>query len=71
LQACQTLGAGPINQVVIRSRLEAAQVEEALNTLFASGQLIPLEDGDLSPGSDILTIASHQYNALCDRARQI
>ena len=71
LQACQALGAGPISQVVIRSRLEAAQVEEALNTLFASGQLIPLEDGDLSPGSDILTIASHQYNALCDRARQI
>jgi selenocysteine-specific elongation factor len=71
LQACQAIGAGPISQVVIRSRLEAAQVEEALNTLFASGQLIPLEDGDLSPGSDILTIASHQYNALCDRARQI
>lgn len=71
LQACQALGAVPINQAVIRSRLEAAQVEEALKALLASGQLIPLEDGDLSPGSDILTITSHQYNALCDRARQI
>jgi len=71
MQACQALGAVPISQAVIHSRLEVAQVEEALNALLASGQLIPLEDGDLSPASDILTIASHQYNALCDRARQI
>ena len=51
LQALLALGAAPLKDVIIRSDLEAPRAAQALEELFASGQLLNLEAKDRSTPS--------------------
>jgi selenocysteine-specific elongation factor len=75
LQASLALGPAPLKDAVQRARLEASprgsargvqNAAAALEELTASGQLVPLEDGDLSPSADILVMAQGAWSALHD-----
>jgi selenocysteine-specific elongation factor len=66
LQASIALGAAPLKDAVQRARLEVQNASAALEELTASGQLVPLEDGELSPAADILVMAQGAWSALRD-----
>ena len=73
LQASTALGPAPVKDAVQRARLEASpqgsaqgvqNAAAALEELTASGQLVALEDGVLSPVADILVMVAAQWSAL-------
>ena len=71
MEAALALNAAPVKEVVSRSRLEAESAAEALDENLKSGQVVQLEDGDLTISSDLLVIAAPHWNALRDKAIQI
>jgi len=68
LQACNALGPASVKDAVQRARLEVQNAATALEELAASGQLVALEDGELSPDADILVMAQGAWSALRDSA---
>lgn len=70
-EAAMAANIAPLREIVARSRLEAATAEPALNELLRMGSLIPLEDGNPTITSDLLTIALPHWNILRDRTMQI
>jgi selenocysteine-specific elongation factor len=62
-QALNTLGAAPLNEVIVRSNLDDDEVREAMDLLVASGQLVPLTPGrdsaDVLRSSDL--VISNDY----------
>jgi selenocysteine-specific elongation factor len=66
LQAILALGVGPVKDAVARSRLGIQNAAAALEELTASGQLVAVEGGDLSPSADTLVIAAAQWSVLRD-----
>ncbi len=71
LEAALALNAAPVKEVVSRSRLEAQPAAQALQENLENGQLLQLEDGNLTLTSDLLVIAAPHWNALRDKALQI
>jgi selenocysteine-specific elongation factor len=71
LEAALALNVAPVKEVVTRSRLEAKPATQALQENLESGQLLQLEDGNLTPTSDLLVIAAPHWIALQDKAVQI
>jgi selenocysteine-specific elongation factor len=71
LEAAIALNAAPIKEVVSRSRLEAEPATQALSENIENGQLLQLEDGDLTITKDLLVIPSSQWNSLQDKSIQI
>ncbi|MCL4272431.1 MAG: selenocysteine-specific translation elongation factor [Anaerolineales bacterium] len=70
-EAALALNTAPIREVVAKSRLEAGAAESALKELLEIGRLIPLEDGNPTPQSDMLAIALPQWNALREKIMQL
>ena len=66
LQASLALGPAPLKDAVKRARLEVRDASAALEELTASGQLVPLENSELSPAADILVMAQGAWSALRD-----
>jgi selenocysteine-specific elongation factor len=71
MEAALALNAAPIKEVVSRSRLEAEQAMQALKENLENGQLLQLEDGDLTITNDLLVTPSTHWNPLRDKATQI
>ncbi len=71
MEAALALNAAPIKEVVSRSRLEAEPATQALNEIIENGQLLQLEDGNLTIKSDYLVIPSAHWNSLQDKSLQI
>lgn len=70
-EAMLALNTAPIREVVAKSRLEAGAAESALKELLESGRLVPLEDGNPTPQSDMLVVALPQWNALREKIMQL
>jgi selenocysteine-specific elongation factor len=66
LQACTALGPASVKDAVQRARLEVQNASAALEELAASGQLVPLENGELAPAADILVMAQGAWSVLRD-----
>jgi len=66
LQALFVSGPLPIREAVSRARLEADQARLALAELVETGQILMLEKGDPSTGSDVLVITKEQWNILSE-----
>jgi len=71
MEAALALNVVPIKEVVSRSRLEAEPASQALTEVLKNGQLIQLEDGDLTINSDLLVVPLSHWNSLRDKAKQI
>jgi selenocysteine-specific elongation factor len=71
LEAALALNAAPVKEIVSRSRLEAEPARQALQENLENGQLLQLEDGNITTTSDLLVIAAPHWNALRDKAVQI
>ena len=71
LEAALALNAAAVKDVVSRSRLEVGPATEALQEVLDNGQLLQLEDGNLTISSDTLVIAAPHWNALHDKAIQM
>ena len=71
MEAALALNAAPIKEVVLRSRLEAELATQALDENLENGQLLQLENGNLTTTSDLLVIAAPQWNALKDKTFQM
>lgn len=71
LEAALALNAAPAKEVVSRSRLEAELAAKALKEILENGQLLQLEDGNLTITSDLLVIAAPHWNTLGDKAVQM
>jgi selenocysteine-specific elongation factor len=71
LEAALALNAAPVKEVISRSRLEADPATGALQENLESGQLIQIEDGNISITSDLLVIAAPHWNALKVKALQM
>jgi selenocysteine-specific elongation factor len=71
LEAALALNAAPVREVVSRSRLEAGPATQALQEVLNNGQLLQLENGDMTISSDLLIIAAPHWNALRDKAIQM
>jgi len=71
LEAALALNAAPLKEVVSRSRLETEPAEQALDENLENGQLLQLEDGNLTVTSDLLVIAAPHWNALKDKSVQM
>ena len=69
LQAGLALGAAPLRNLVVRSRLDQDAVGAALEELLAEGLLVQLESGNLLPNSDLLVIPSSLWETLTRRAK--
>ena len=70
-EAALALNAASLKEVVSRSRLEADPAAGALQENLENGQLLQLEDGNLTITSDLLVIALPHWNALHDKAVQM
>lgn len=70
-EAALALNAASIKEVVLKSRLESRTAAGAIRELMGGGKLIPLEDGTLSPSSDVLVIPLPLWNTLRDKTLQI
>jgi selenocysteine-specific elongation factor len=70
LEAALALQIASVKEVVLRSRLETADAEAALNELLGSASLIPLEEGSPTSASDRLVIARPHWNALREKILQ-
>ncbi len=71
LEAALALNAAPVKEVVSRSRLEAEPATQALQEILENGQLLQMEDGNLTVTSDLLVIAAPHWLALQDKAVQM
>jgi len=71
LEAALALNAAPAKEVVTRSRLEAEPASQAVQELLENGQLLQLEEGNLTTSSDLLVIAAPHWSALKDKAVQM
>lgn len=67
-QAFMAMGAAPVREAVIRSRLSEDQAQAALRDLIDSGQLVLLEAGQPSPASDLLAMAQSRWAVESERA---
>ena len=70
LEAALALQIASVKEVVLRSRLETADAEAALNELLGSASLIPLEEGSPTSASDRLVIARPHWHALREKILQ-
>ena len=70
-EAALALNAAPVKEVVSRSRLEAEPAAQALQEILEDGQLLQLENGELTITSDLLVIAAPHWTALQDKAVQM
>ncbi len=70
-EAALALNAAPLKEVVTRSHLEPVRAAEALNELISDGRLLILEVGVADPSSELLTIASLNWNELREKADRI
>lgn len=71
LEAALALNAAPVKEVISRSRLEAEPATNALQEVLDDGQLLQLEEGDLTTTSDLLVIPAPHWIALKDKAVQM
>ncbi|MEJ5224046.1 MAG: SelB C-terminal domain-containing protein, partial [Anaerolineales bacterium] len=71
MQACLALGAAPVREAIVRSRLDFASAAAALEELLTTGQLVALEPGALSPASDLLVMPALHWQTLRLRAAQL
>jgi selenocysteine-specific elongation factor len=71
LEAALALNAAPVKEVVSRSRLEAEPAAKALQEILGNGQLLQMEEGNLTITSDLLVIAAPHWIALQDKAVQM
>jgi len=71
MEAALALNAAPVKEVVSRSRLEVAPAAQALDENLGNGQLLQLEDGNLTINSDLLIIAAPHWNVIRDKAVQM
>jgi len=71
MEAALALNAAPVKEVVSRSRLEVAPAAQALDENLGNGQLLQLEDGNLTINSDLLVIAVPHWNTLRDKSVQM
>jgi len=71
LEAALALNAAPVKEVTSRSRLEAEPAAKALKENLENGQLLQLEDGNLTITRDLLVIAAPHWIALKDKAIQM
>ncbi len=71
VEAALALNAAPVREVVSRSRLEAELARQALQENMENGQLLQLEDGNITIASDLLVIAAPHLVALENKAIQI
>jgi selenocysteine-specific elongation factor len=71
LEAALALNIASIQEVVTRSRLEAATAESALQELLLTNSLIPLEEGSPTITSDILVIPLPHWNRLHQKVMEI
>jgi selenocysteine-specific elongation factor len=70
MEAALTLGAAPIKDMVLRSRLEPRQAGSALTELLEAGGLVALEPGEPAANSDLLAMAGPQWAGLHSRILQ-
>ncbi len=71
LEAALALNAAPVKELVVRSRLEAEPAAQALQENLESGQLLQLEDGNLTTTSDLLVIATPHWIVWQDKSLQM
>jgi selenocysteine-specific elongation factor len=71
MEAALALNAAPVKEVVSRSRLEAGPATQALQENLENGQLLQLEDGNITITGDLLVIAMPHWNTLRNKAEQI
>jgi selenocysteine-specific elongation factor len=64
LQASLTLGPTSLQDVIQRSRLDAHTAQAAIEAAIASGQLIPIGEGALTPTSDLLVLTQQGWSLL-------
>jgi len=55
-------------EIVNRSRLDSAVADSSLKELLSTGSLIPLEEGQPTPSSDLLVIPHAHWRTLRDKA---
>lgn len=70
-EAALALNAAPIKEIAARSHLESKPAAQALKGLLSDGRLIALEEGALSPASELLVIAFPHWNELWTKAERI
>ncbi|MFT3893699.1 MAG: selenocysteine-specific translation elongation factor [Anaerolineales bacterium] len=70
LEAALGMNAAPLKEILARSRLENQKAETALKELLEAGMLIPLEEKELTIGSDALVIALPHWNGLREKILQ-
>ncbi len=70
-EAALALNIAPLKDIVRHSRLEQAEAENALQELLTDGRLTALEDGALTPASDLLAAAAPRWNALHTQTVQL
>ncbi len=68
LQAGLALGAAPVRDLVVRSRLAQDAAEAAIQELLAENLLIQLEEGYIHPNVDLLVIPRSLWEAQTRRA---
>ncbi len=68
LQAGLALGAAPLRDLVVRSRLSVDAAGQALQELLGEGLLIQLETGSLQPNADLLVIPRSLWEVETRRA---
>ncbi|MEW6287747.1 MAG: selenocysteine-specific translation elongation factor [Chloroflexota bacterium] len=70
-ESALALNIAPLKDMVRHSRLEPAEAETALKQLLAEGRLTALEEGELTPESDLLAAAQPRWNALQNQTLQL
>jgi selenocysteine-specific elongation factor len=71
LEAAIALNIAPVRDIVAKSRLDSETSLGALEQGIASGDLVLLEDGELSGASDLLVVAASRWNPLRERMLQM
>lgn len=67
LEAAMAMHIAPLKEIIAKSRLEAEPALQALRQLVQAETMILIEEGELSTSSDLLAMATSQWNA--DRER--
>jgi selenocysteine-specific elongation factor len=70
LEAALALNAAPLNDVIVRSRLEPTVAAEAARELLERGSLIWLENGDVASRENRLVIAQPHWRELGEHANR-
>jgi selenocysteine-specific elongation factor len=70
-QASLAGGPSTVREVIARARLETAQGMSALAALIERGDLLPLDEGERSPGEDGWVIARPQWQTICEQAESL